>query len=374
MRLSLQTFSQLLQRMSAAVQSSAGQPVDLSVGSVIRALLEANASIGLWIQWLIVRTLSMTRAATSSGADLDTWMADFLLVRQAALPASGQATFSRLLTEVSVLIPAGTRAKTSSGNISFITAVDTTNAAWLPANNGYLLPAGISAIDLPIVAESAGTVSNVGAGTISVLASAIPGLDFVSNALALSGGLDAENDAKFRTRFQDYINSRSRATTLAVGYAITSLRQSLRYKQFENADASGAWLPGHFLVVVDDGSGQPSASTLSDVYDAIDQVRPIGVNFSLRAPDIVPVVVSIALAGNGPPLSSAAQALLVSSVTSYIEQTPIGGTLSVTRIVEAAYRSTQFLNNITGVLINDAPADLICPSYGVLKTQSVTVN
>ena len=53
MQLSLRTFDTLVQSMAAAVQASAAQLLDLTVGSTLRAVLEANASIGLWMQWLI---------------------------------------------------------------------------------------------------------------------------------------------------------------------------------------------------------------------------------------------------------------------------------------------------------------------------------
>ena len=50
-----ETFSALVQSMAAAVQASAAQLLDLTVGSTLRAVLEANASIGLWMQWLILQ-------------------------------------------------------------------------------------------------------------------------------------------------------------------------------------------------------------------------------------------------------------------------------------------------------------------------------
>lgn len=77
MKLSLRGFGQLIEDMSAALQSSATALVDVSVGSVVRAIFEANASVVLWLQWLILQVLQTTRASTSSGTDLDTWMMDF---------------------------------------------------------------------------------------------------------------------------------------------------------------------------------------------------------------------------------------------------------------------------------------------------------
>ena len=85
MALQLQNFSTLVSNAAAAVQGAAVQLVDLTVGSTLRAILEANASMALWLQWLIVQVLQTTRAATSLGSDLDSWMADFAFAR---LPAN----------------------------------------------------------------------------------------------------------------------------------------------------------------------------------------------------------------------------------------------------------------------------------------------
>src|ERR1700750_1764804 len=96
MNLSLKGFAQLIEDMSAALQNSASAIVDVSVGSVVRAIFEANASVALWIQWLILQVLQTTRASTSTGPDLDTWMLDFGLSRLAAGPAAGIVAFSRV--------------------------------------------------------------------------------------------------------------------------------------------------------------------------------------------------------------------------------------------------------------------------------------
>lgn len=373
MQLSLQTFQQLLQRMSAAVQGSASQLVDLSVGSVLRAVLEANASVGLWIQWLIVRTLSMTRAGTSVGADLDSWMADFQLTRQPATAARGTVTFTRLLTGNVATIPAGTIVKTATAGVAFSVIADVTNADWQPAIGGYFMPVGIATIDLPVGAQVAGLAGNVSAGTIAVIASALPGVDFVSNAAALAGGADPESDEKFRERFRDYINSRSRATPAAVGYAIESLQQSLRFRLFENSDTTGAWAPGQFRVVVDDGSGCPSALLLGSVYSAVEAVRPLGSTFTVDPPTVVPVSVAISLSAGGGPLSARLTAAVADAVTGYIDRLPIGATLSLTRIAEVAYRAGHLTENISSVLINGTGSDLVCPPDGLFQAQAVTV-
>ena len=119
MQLQLQTFTALVQNMAASVQSAASQLLDLTVGSTLRAVLEANASIALWMQWLILQVLQTTRAATSSGADLDSWMADLSLIRLPAATASGHVTFSRFTATASAFVPVGALVRTADGAQTF---------------------------------------------------------------------------------------------------------------------------------------------------------------------------------------------------------------------------------------------------------------
>jgi hypothetical protein len=60
--LSLRTFDDLVGSMAGAVQGACSQLVDLTIGSVLRVVLEANASVALWMQWLILCVLQTTRA------------------------------------------------------------------------------------------------------------------------------------------------------------------------------------------------------------------------------------------------------------------------------------------------------------------------
>src|ERR1700693_2933191 len=113
MKLNLKGFSQLIEDMSAALQSSATTLIDVSVGSVVRAIFEANASVVLWLQWLILQVLQTTRASTSIGADLDSWMLDFGLSRLPAAAATGIVTFSRFATDWAAMIPVGSTVKTA---------------------------------------------------------------------------------------------------------------------------------------------------------------------------------------------------------------------------------------------------------------------
>ena len=374
MQLPLQTFTTLVQNMAAAVQSAAAQLLDVTVGSTLRAILEANASACLWMQWLVVQVLQMTRAATSNGTDLDSWMNDFSLIRLPASPASGTVTLSRFTAGATALVPVGSLVRTTDGKQTFAVTADTTNTAWSAAQLAYVIGAGVVSIDAPVVAETPGTGGNVLAGSISVLATAIPGVDTATNANGLSNGIDAESDAAFRARFQNFISSRSRATPLAVGYAISSLQQGLNYAIEENCDPAGLPRMGNFSVYVDDGSGHPSGALLSGVQSAIEAVRPVGSTFAVFPPQVLSVNVALTLSvAPGVDKASIATALS-NSISVYIDSLPLGTPLPITRIAQLAYAASTSVNNVTGITLNGQSVDVIVPLAGVVKAETIVVN
>lgn len=374
MILPLQNFATLVQNMAAGVQGTSQTLVDLTVGSVLRAVLEASASIGLWLQWLILQVLSMTRAATSNGADLDSWVGDFALVRLPGVPANGTVTFSRYTTGLAAIVPSGTLVRTTDASQSFVVQSDTANAAWVASASGYQIGANNASVDVPVSAVVAGSAGNVQAGAITQLASAIPGVDMVVNAAATLGGLDAESDAALRLRFANYINSRSRATLTAIANAIASVQQGLRWLIEENVNTDGSTNIGHFIVTVDDGSGSPSAALLTSVQEAIEAVRPVGSTYAVQPPVIVGVTVSLSLevtAGTSKP-TVAAEA--IQAIADYVNALPIGPTLAISRVISLVHGADAAVLSVSEVLINGAAIDLLCADNAVTQSVSVVVN
>ena len=102
-----QSFSGIVANFATAVQGAATQLVDFTVGSVLNAIAEAVAGVALWLQGLYLQVLALTRAATSSGTDLDSWFADYGFAREAAQAAYGTETFYRYTPTNSTLIPVG---------------------------------------------------------------------------------------------------------------------------------------------------------------------------------------------------------------------------------------------------------------------------
>lgn len=376
MALSIKTFAQYVRDMSAAVQGATSQILDLSVGSVIRAILEANASIALWLQVLIADVMVASRAATAQGADLDTWMADFSLLRLPATPAVGLATFSRFNALGTAVIPSGTAVRTTNGGVTFRVVRDDSHDLWDESQAGYVVPEAQQDATVPIRAEADGVGGNVLAGSITLVASSLAGIDSVVNAGPTAGGLDAEPDSALRLRFIDYINSRSRGTNSAVAVAVASVRQGLAFTVQESIDSVGDARPGHFVVTIDDGSGGPPQELIASVAAAIDQVRPIGSTFSVHPPQVtlVSVALSISLPDIGASAANRVRDAVAGAVELYVSRLGIGSGLSITRIAQVAYQASSYVRNVSGISINGNDADLTPGAREVIKPGMIAVS
>src|SRR3954466_6312496 len=127
------TFGQIVSNTATAVQGSASALMNFAVGSVLRAIAEATASVVLWLQAIVLQVLTLTRAATSVGSDLDSWCADFGFPRLSASPATGQVTFSRFTATQQAVVPIGATIQTADGTQKFAVTIDTTNTAYSSA-------------------------------------------------------------------------------------------------------------------------------------------------------------------------------------------------------------------------------------------------
>jgi len=374
MQLPVISFVPLVQRMSAAVTGACSTLLDLTVGSVVLAVIEATAGTMLWLQWLALLVLSVTRAATSRGPDLDSFVGDFGLTRLPGTAASGSVNLSRASTQNQALIVPGVTVRTADLSQTFAVVADATNPTWSAAQGGYVLPAGQTSIAVLVQAATAGSGGNVQAGAITLLGTAVSGVDTPSNALAFTNGLDAEPDLALRPRFQGYINSRSRATVLAVENAIAGVQQGLTSSVQENVDEQGRPSVGHFVVVVDDGTGTPSAGLIATVFAAVDAVRPIGSTFSVVAP--VDLLVNINMILTVLPTVSKAALIpqIVTALTAYIDSVSVGQPLPYSRLASLAYAASPLVSNVSDVLLNGGTVDVGGGPTQVVRPGVLTVS
>lgn len=368
------SFSQIVTDIATAIQGRATALLDFSVGSVLLATAEAVSSVVVWLQSLILVLLSTTRAAFSTGPDLDTWMADYGLTRIQATPATGQVTFARFTPSMQATIAVGTVLQTGDGTQQFTVVADTTQPAFNASLNAYLIPAGTSSISATVMAATAGTGGNVSAGSISQIGQALPYVDTVTNPSPFVNGANAESDPAFRARFISYLGSLSRATKAAIGEALLSLQTGVSYTLVENQAYNGTTQLGFFYIVVDDGSGHPSSAFLSTAYNAVDAFRPFTVSFAVFGPvtEAANVAMSVSVAPGYDPVAT--KATVAAAVQVFLASLTLGQTCAYTRLAQVAYDASPGVTNITGLTLNGGTADLVATNQQRVVPGTVAAN
>jgi len=383
--LALQNFNTLVQSMAAAAQGASEQPLNLEEGSTILALMEAAAAQGLFLQYLTLQVLAVTRLATSFGTDCDSFGNDFGFTRLPAVSATGNVTFARFTNTISAFIPvyvpatsttlaSGTQILTSDGTTAFDVIADPTNAYYVTSpSEGYLIPSGTSSALIPVIADVPGAGGNVLANTITLIVSGIPGIDTATNLNATSGGVNAETDAAFKLRFVNFINSRTEGTADAVGYAIQQIQQGLTWTIQENQVANGTYTPGTFVVTIDDGSGDPPSGLIATATTAVQKVRPIGSFAIVQGPTKIAANISLILTLNPNISLQVVEAEVNAALVAFINALPVGATLPYNRIAQVVFDADSNITNISNVTLGGGTSDLTVTESQVVRAGSISV-
>ena len=373
MALNILDYTTIVRNQVTAIQSRAAGLVDLTIGSLMLAVVEANSGVVQWIQQLIVQLLVTVRAATCSDDDLDSWMADFGFARLSAAQATGQVTFSRFTATNQAVIASGATVTTTDGTQAYTVTLDTTNAAYSATLGGYVIAAGVSSVTVPVLANTAGAAGSALAGMVTVIAGGISFVDTVTNAAAFSGGADAEKDTAFRARFVLWIASLSKSTKSAIAYAITSLQLGVSYTLTENQDINGNAVAGYFTAVIDDGSGSPSSTFLSSAANAIEAVRPFTVSYGVFGPALLLANVSMVITTDSTVTHSTVVANVNAAIQAYIASLSLGQLLSYSKLISIAYGVTSAITNVTAVTLNGGTADLAATQKQVIRPGTISV-
>lgn len=358
MPLQLRNFQSLLQQQAAAAQASAKAALNFTVGSVLRAIFEASSGIGLWVQSLIFQVLQAARLSTASGTDVDSFGTDFGFTRVIAAYAFGSVTFSRFVVpSIQSLIPVGALVSTTDGSEQFAVVADNTNPAYNAATSTYIVTPSTQSITIAVQAVTPGSAGNVQAGAISLMNTAIPGIDTVTNSVGFAGGSDPESDNAYRARFVNFINTRALGTDSAVDYAISNVQSGILYSVAENVNPSGGYQPGNFVVTIDDGSGNPPATLIQAVITAVSAVRPITVTFSVQKPTVVTANINILINVAPGYAKTAVAPQVVSTVTSAIDALGIGVPLYFGQLYGIIYDVPGVLQ-VTSLSLNGSSVDI----------------
>jgi uncharacterized phage protein gp47/JayE len=374
--INLKSFASFVQEQAANIQGRVKQLIDFSTGSVMRANVEANGGVGLWLQAQILRVLATTRAATSTGADLDSFVADFGLARLGAANAIGTVTLSRFTPSAQAVIPVGATVQTSDGTVNFAVIADNSNSNFNAGLNGYVLGAGIASIDVPVMAEVPGVQGNVAPGTIGFITTQIDFVDTVSNAAAIVGGGDAESDASLRTRFIDYVQSLRRGTPDAIKFAVMNLQLGTQalVVEFTNPD----FTPNdnfNFVVVSTSALNPvPDTTLMNHAKDAVEAYRAGGIRYGVFPASVVSADVSMSLTlADGYDFQTMVAGVGL-TLQGYVNGMKLGDTLRIARLIQIALDYSPGVISADDVRINNVQADLIVTARNIVRAGSVTVS
>jgi uncharacterized phage protein gp47/JayE len=357
MPLTVKDFDTIVSDQVESIQGSVPN-FQFPIGSVNLAIVESNAGVSLWMQGIAIQVNALSRASSSTGKDLDSFMADFGFERNSASAASGPVTLSRNVATNAVYIQAGDIVQTSVGHIQFEVYADTSDPNWVPTQNAYLMDIGVLSINVPVIALVKGSSGNVIAGAIDQAASFIP-VDTISNADAFTNGVDEESDSSFRARFIVWINSRSLGTLLAYQAAITDGTPTIFSKVAENTNFTGSTQLGFNTIIIDDGSGNPPSSLITLISQKIDQVRALGIQYGVYP--VVVLTANITVNVSIAPLASSSDVIqdIKDAISEYMSTLQIGQTLIFTKLYQVIYDASNQIVEVSGLLINGVATDLV---------------
>lgn len=317
------TFAQLITDMTTQWANAVGVTPALEPGDMLLAIFEAAAGQVVFLQGQAQLINNVSRAQTSTGADLDSFYAQFSFTRLPATYNTGQVTFGKLSPSASqALVPAGTIVQTPGGATQYQAVADTTQPTWSASLNAYVMAPGQTSLTATVQALVAGTGPNVSAGALSQIASSVPGIDTVTNGAAINNAVNAESDTAFRARFVLYLAGLARATEGAILSAIAGVQQNLQVNLLENETPSGATQLGQFTAVIDDGSGSPPSSLIISIQNAVNAVRGFTILANVVAcTKVVPTIalnVRVATGYTASTVEAAVQTAVVAAVNAVV--------------------------------------------------------
>ena len=375
MSLSLRSFATTVSTAVATAQSSCAQLLDASVGSPVRALMEGVGGIGLWLQYLVLQTLLRTRLATSSAEDCDSFVEDFGMTRLPGTASTGMVTMMSFSpSQQSAVIVPGAIVRTVSG-LSFSVIKDSNLPVWSDVAGGYVRQTDMQSISVPVQCQVAGSSGNVSVGALCLMGTAISGIDTVTNPAAFLNGADQETDAQLRARFPLWLAAKASASRAAVGNAVAGVQTGLSSSLRDGVAADGTVQTGYFTVVVNDGSGSPSDMLLTQVYEAVDAVRALGVGFAVRPPQTLAVNVIMTVVVPMSVVVQQAATAIENALSLDIAGVVVGAGYAYSRLSYLAYVGAGVtVTSVLDVRLNGEQADIVANGEQALTVGTIQIN
>lgn len=357
----IKTFEDIRDEMLSGVVDKTPL-TNLNAGSVIRTIVEVLSKAIADIYELLTHVSRGGFIQTSEGKWLDLKVREFGLSRKEGVKATGYITFSRYEPkDENITIPLGSIIKTAKDN-------DGREYRFLTTEE-KILEAGKLLVVVTAEAEMIGSAYNVGKETINIMASAISGIDTVTNTdvdlgagtriWQISEGTNTETDDELRHRAIYRWDELSVGGT-ANAYASWALSVD-GVKDVKILD-DFPFGPGTVGMLVLAESGEPSPELLQEVYDVIRIRKPLTSKIHVLAPQIKEVDIEITVERYASFEESDIENLTLQSVMAFNGVLVIGESLVRSRLIS----TIMALEGVYSVEITDpllsvpaAPDELI---------------
>ena len=279
------------------------------------------------------------------------------VTRLPASPATTTIRFNMASGHTGVIIPIGTRVRSTDGKVTFSTSSES------------IVSAGTDTVDIVAAATETGTIGNgYSSGTITSILDPQAFIDSASNITATSGGGDLETDDSLRQRIKAAPSSFSTAGSReAYEFYAKSASSSI-------IDVAVRQItPGTVGVYPLVPGGNTSQEVLNLVTNALnaDRVRPETDTVSVLAPAITSYSIDISVVT----LDDAVANDVVNQVTTNINafvaanESTLGNDVMISQLIAAA-ASVEGVYNVT---INSPVANIVIPFNGIAVNNSVVV-
>lgn len=332
---------------SLSTNSAIFDSLNLVPGSPILAIIEANAGVQLLMQYLALRVLRSTRLATASGADLDSFGADFLFARFSATAATGQVLLNRATAANLIYIPLNTLIRTADGSQSFtVIAPQIDPANVYDPTLGYAMNPNVYSISVLVQAVTPGSIGNIAANTLTrVSSSSLPVT--ATNPGSFINGADAASDDAFRSAFSLYIRSRDNATLTALQNAIATTNINYTYSILENNP-----YPGSILIYFDDGTGFPSQNRQIELQNNIEKVRGAAITPFVVAANPISLIIQCQTTFPSSALKLSNIRVLHDAIASYVNSLAVGQNLLTTKLYQIMYDACPAMTEVFNLILN----------------------
>jgi uncharacterized phage protein gp47/JayE len=371
---SLQAF--ITQFISAFAQQTGVTPV-LGIGDPLEGLANATAANAMYLQFQAQQTVFFARLQTCFGPDVDSFCMQFNFPREGAQYASGQVTLAVPLPVVTQLvIPIGTIIQTTGSTVQYQLVADTGQAAYNVGLQAYVLASGgPTSITASVQALVPGSASNVQIGQLVNYGTSSYGFTSVTNLAPIINGADAEADAAYKARFEEYIQSLSKATYLAILVTCQTVFPDFTYTILNNTTPFNTIVPGWFTVIANNPGETVTSPQLAALLLAVQNVRAFTIECSVIA--AIPVRPNINLNVSVLPntVLSTVEAAVQTAIIGYVNSLPTNAKLYLSDLVNVAFSASTLITSVewSSVTINGQPVDFQPAIFHVVQANVNTV-